>query len=64
MDLLKEKTDQELLESVLAEVAKATNELRCSIGDVQKAQSRLSFVLALVNTLMQRIDDAASKNQI
>jgi hypothetical protein len=56
------KTDSELLRSLLAETAKATNELKCSLGDVQKAQARLSFVLALANTLIERSTDEASKD--
>lgn len=56
------KTSEDLLRSLLAEVAKATSELKCSLGDVQKAQARLSFVLALVNTLIERSTDEASKD--
>lgn len=57
MDLLKGKTDEELLQSLLGEIAKATNELKCSLADVAKAQSRLSFVLVLTNTLIERQGD-------
>jgi hypothetical protein len=57
MDILDKKTDEELLKSLLAEVAKASNELRCSLGDVQKAQTRLNFVLVLTNTLIERKRD-------
>lgn len=54
MDILDKKTNDELLRSLLAEVAKATNELRCARADVEKAQSRLTFVVALVNELIKR----------
>lgn len=54
MDILDKKSDQELLKSLLAEIAKATNEIRCSQGDLQKAQSRLSFVISVANTLIER----------
>lgn len=57
MNIIDSKTDKELLQSALAELAKTTNELRCARDDVQKAQNRLSFVLALVNTLIQRQGD-------
>ena len=56
MKILLDKTDQELLESLLAEAAKATAEIKCAQGDLAKAQSRLSFVLAVANTLIQRKD--------
>lgn len=48
------KTDGELLRSLLAEVAKTTNELRCAQGDIQKAQGRMQFTVALLNELIQR----------
>jgi len=48
------KTDTDLLRSLLAEVAKATNEMRCAQGDIQKAQSRLQFTVAVINELIQR----------
>ncbi len=48
------KTDTELLRSLLAETAKATNEIRCAQGDLVKAQSRLAFTVAVVNTMIQR----------
>jgi hypothetical protein len=48
------KTDEELLRSLLAETAKATNEIRCAQGDLAKAQSRLAFTVAVVNTMIQR----------
>lgn len=57
MDLLQSKTDKELLQSLLGEIAKASNELKCSLADVQKAQSRLGFVLVLANTLIERTKD-------
>ena len=57
MDILDSKTDKELLKSLLAEIAKATKELRCAQADIVKAQSRLSFVLAVTNTLIDRQGD-------
>lgn len=54
MEILQTKSQQELLQSVLVEVAKATNELRCARGDIDKASSRLSFSLAVLNELLQR----------
>ena len=54
MDLIDQKTDNELVKSLLAEVAKATNELRCAQADVTKAQSRLQFALVLLNKMIER----------
>jgi len=54
MDILDNKTDQELYESLLAEAAKARNELTCAQRDLNKAQSRLSFILVLANELINR----------
>lgn len=54
MDILENKSDQELYESLLAEAAKARNELACAQRDLNKAQSRLSFVLVLANELINR----------
>ena len=51
---LENKTDNELQQSILAEVSKATNELKCAQGDVTKAQGRLSFSLAALNILINR----------
>lgn len=57
MDLLEKKTDKELLESLIAEAAKAQNELNCARKDLEKAQNRLKFVLMVSNTLVDRQGD-------
>ena len=54
MDVIDSKSDLELQQSVLAEVAKARNELQCAERDVAKAQNRMSFVIALMNRLIER----------
>lgn len=54
MQVIDSKTDAELLRSLLAETAKATNELRCARGDVEKAQSRLQFTVAVLNEMINR----------
>lgn len=54
MDMLDSKNTQELCQSMLSEVAKARNELHCAQRDVEKAHSRLSFVIAIVNRLIER----------
>jgi hypothetical protein len=57
MDVIDSKTTNQLLLSLLAEVAKATNELRCAQADVNKAQSRLQFSVAVLNQLIERTKD-------
>jgi hypothetical protein len=54
MDILENKTNQELLQSILAEVAKCANEVNCAAKDVTKARNRLSFLIAVVNELLNR----------
>ena len=57
MDLLDNKTDKEILDSLIAEIAKATNEIRCARGDLEKAQSRIRFLLVLSHELINRQKD-------
>jgi hypothetical protein len=57
MDLLDQKTDKELLTSLLAELAKAKNELACARGDIDKISSRIGFLLVVTNTLINRSKD-------
>lgn len=55
--VIQDKTNSELIESILAEIAKARNEITCAQGDIQKAQSRLSFLVVLANELINRGED-------
>ena len=57
MDILDQKTDKELLLSTLAELAKTSNELKCAKADLVKISSRLSFLLAVTNELINRQGD-------
>jgi hypothetical protein len=57
MDILDNKTDKELLESLVAEIAKAANEIKCARGDIDKAQSRIKFLLVLAHTMIDRQKD-------
>lgn len=57
MDILDNKSDKELLQSLVAEIAKATNEIRCAKADIDKAQSRIRFLLVLSHTLLNRQGD-------
>jgi len=57
MDVLDQKTDQELLQSLIAETAKAQNEIKCAYKDLEKATSRIRFLLVVANTLIERKGD-------
>lgn len=56
MELLESKTTSTLLASLLAEIAKATNELKCSQRDTAKAASRLQFAVLALNELLARTE--------
>lgn len=54
MDVLDSKTDLALLQSMVGEIAKARNELKCAQADVDKANSRIGFLLVLTSKLIER----------
>lgn len=53
---LREHSDQDLIESLLAEVAKSLAEIRCAQGDLDKINARLKFTLAVLHILKDRKD--------
>lgn len=57
MKVIDTKTDLELLQSLLAEIAKSTNEIRCARADLEKAMSRLTFCIAVANEMIERTKD-------
>lgn len=57
MDVIDQKTDEELLRSLIAEIAKANNEINCATTDLKKARNRLSFLIMLANKLIDRQGD-------
>ena len=57
MDVIDSKTTEQLHVSMLAELAKTSNELRCAKADIEKISSRLSFLLAVTNNLINRTKD-------
>lgn len=57
MDILDKKSDEELYRSLLGEVAKARNEVACARADLDKANGRLSFLLVVINKLIERKGD-------
>ena len=54
MDLLDKKTDNDLIKSALAEIAKAKSEVSTAEADVRKVKNRLSFLIVLVNEMIKR----------
>lgn len=57
MDVIDNKTDEEILQSLIAEAAKATAELKCAQADIVKAQNRIKFLLVLSHELINRPKD-------
>lgn len=57
MDVLSQKTSDALLASLIAELAKATNEIKCAQNDLAKAKGRLQFAIAVTNELLNRKGD-------
>jgi hypothetical protein len=53
MDLQK-YSEQDLMTSIEAEIAKALNELRCLQGDADKVNSRLRFALAALHAIKDK----------
>lgn len=56
-DLFDSKTNTELLESLLAETAKASNEMKCAQRDINKANGRLQFAIMAINNMINRGKD-------
>jgi hypothetical protein len=57
MKIVEDLTDKELSQTILAEVAKARNELNSAERDLQKARSRLGFLIVLANEMINRGED-------
>jgi hypothetical protein len=57
MDIVDNKSSEELLKSLIAELAKTKNELSCARGDIDKITSRINFLLVIANTLINRQGD-------
>lgn len=54
LDLLDTKTDAELIQSVMVELAKSKAELNCARADINKITSRIGFLLVVINKLIDR----------
>lgn len=57
MDIIDNKTDKEIIQSLIAETAKASAELKCAQADIIKAQNRIKFLLVLSHELINRQKD-------
>jgi len=53
---LKDYSDEDLLKSLEAEIAKSLGELKCAQGDMDKVNSRLRFALAVLHTIKDKKD--------
>lgn len=51
---LREYSDEDLIKSLEAEVAKSLAEVKSAQGDLEKINSRLRFALAVLHTLKDR----------
>ncbi len=58
MEVLKNKDLLNLEQTMLAELAKSANELRCAGKDIEKAANRIGFALVLLNELIEREQDS------
>jgi hypothetical protein len=56
MDILDQKSNDELLRSLLAELAKSNNELKCARQDLDKATGRLSSDIGFLSPTLLKID--------
>ena len=54
---LQRYTEPELLRSLEAEIAKSLGEIKCAQGDLEKANSRLRFALAVLHTMKDRKEE-------
>jgi len=57
MDILKDKTNKELYQAILAESAKSRNEINTATKDIRKANGRIGFLVILANELLDRQKD-------
>ena len=53
---LEDYSDEDLLKSLEAEVAKTLNEIRSAQGDLDKIKGRMRFALAVIHILKDKED--------
>lgn len=51
---LEDYSEDDLLKSIEAELAKALNEMRCAQGDLDKINSRVRFALVALHTIKDK----------
>ena len=56
MQIWNRHSQAEVLKSMETEIAKAQNELKCALKDVEKASGRIAFCLSAVHNLKERHD--------
>lgn len=54
MEMMKKHTNEELLLSLKAEIAKSSNELNCAMGDLNKIKTRMVLLNLLIQELLDR----------
>lgn len=57
MKIVEDLSRKDLHKTILAELAKSKNELNSAQRDIDKAQSRISFLIVLANELISRGED-------
>lgn len=57
MEILDKQTTKQLVESLIKELAKTQNEIKCAQGDLNKASSRAKFLIMLANAINERLTD-------
>jgi hypothetical protein len=57
IEVINQKSDKELVQSLVGEIAKAKNEISCAEADIRKAKGRLQFLIVVVNELLNRQGD-------
>jgi hypothetical protein len=54
---LREHSDEDLIKSLEAEIAKSLAEIKSAQGDLDKINSRLRFALAVLHIIKERYND-------
>lgn len=50
-------SDDDLIKALEAETAKSIGEIKCALGDLDKALARIRFILATIHTIKERQKD-------
>lgn len=56
-DVIQNKSDTQLMQSLIAEAAKSKNEIECARRDLNQSENRHRFILVLLNELINRKGD-------